>query len=118
MRWLQLLIYSFIPCLSFAQTDTDLIGQWKDSLKTDRLISITKDQKGLFYGKDQKGQVVLKILTKAQHNTYTGEITPPGTKFTASVRLEFINPDKLKLTMNKLFISKILILNRVQPIKR
>ena len=97
-----------------AQSENTIIGKFKNEERKE-IIEIYKANDGLFYGKNESGQLLLhKMKFNAQKKKYEGTMIPPGKNFSMDVTIREENVDNFKMTVTKFFIYQTNHLTRIK----
>jgi uncharacterized protein (DUF2147 family) len=112
------IIITFISLLFsagvFAQSADAIVGKFKNEDRGD-FITIYKGTDGLYYGKNDKGELILYTLKyDTEDKTWNGLLIPPGKNITMDVSISVVSTDKLKMKVTKFFISSTNTLTRVK----
>jgi len=94
-----------------------ITGLWKDDGKENIKIEIYYAKDGAYYGRDadNKQKVVLKKLVyDADKKQYKGTMHPPDANIELNATLTQISPDKIKITVRKLLLTKTMYISRIQ----
>lgn len=97
--------------------EQSILGLWKGEDKQEIKIQIYYAKDGAYYGKtsDGKEKIVLKRMiydTLKKH--YKGTMHPPDANIELNATLIQIGPNKLKITVRKLLLTKTMYISRIQ----
>ena len=109
------IIFLLVSTGVFAQSPDTIAGKFKNEDRGDSLV-IYKDTDGLYYGKNDKGDVILqKLKYDPADNTWNGALIPPGKSITLDVSIRVVSADTLKMKVTKFFfMSSTNTLTRVK----
>jgi hypothetical protein len=114
---------ALITLAAFPQTESSIIGQWKDIEQPDRQMEFYLDKDGLYYAKavndKSKESINGKVLVKKLKfdeatKTFKGLMSPPDAKLELNVTISFSGQDKLKIVAKKFVMTKTLQLVRIK----
>jgi hypothetical protein len=114
---------ALITLAAFPQTESSIIGQWKDIEQPDRQMEFYLDKDGLYYAKavndKSKESINGKVLVKKLKfdeatKTFKGLMSPPDAKLELNVTISFSGQDKLKIVAKKFVMTKTRQLVRIK----
>ena len=98
----------------FAQNENSIVGKFKNEERKE-IIEIYKAKDGLFYGKNESGQLLLhKLKFNPEKNRFEGTMIPPGKSFSMDVTIKEETADNFRMTVTKFFISQTNHLTRIK----
>ena len=115
MRKITISIF-FVALLSFsngfAQKDNCIVGNWKDSEKPSKIISIALNTDGTFTGKSDTGKIVLKDLVwDKKKQRYQGLLLPPDDKEEFKISIQCVG-DEFNFKIKRYFFTKKFLFQR------
>ena len=108
----------------FAQSENDIIGNWKSEDKDKPMqMEIYKNDNGKYFSrvindasnKAGNGKIILQELVfDSLSKKYTGAMQPPDANISLNVTVSFENNDRLKVVAKKMLMTKTIYLQRIK----
>jgi hypothetical protein len=107
----------------YAAVPNSLIGKWKGEDKPNNHTEFFVAKDGFYYGKliyegvetKNLGNLIFKkVKFNSAKNNYQGKMCPPDANLEIDATISFITPNKLKIVLKKLLLSKTIYFVRIQ----
>jgi len=103
-----------LSSIALSQSENVIVGKYRNEERKET-IEIYKAKDGLFYGKNESGQLLLhKLKFNAEKKRYEGTLVPLGKNFSMDVIIKEESADSFKMTVTKFFISQTNRLTRIK----